>query len=60
MPIQKLFDKENKRVGFEWDSFMQEHGSNWDEFTDEARQKACELAEKQGERAKAIWARVTG
>lgn len=52
-PIEEI-EKENKRAGHEWDAFMREHGRNWDDFSIETKNAACDLAEKQGYRLKRI------
>jgi hypothetical protein len=53
---QVIADKLNKRTSYEWEHFMKTYGDSWDSLTDEGKQKALELAEKQGERsAKELW-----
>lgn len=51
MNLQSTMDKLNKRTTYEWEHFMKCYGNSWDELSDEGKQKAVELAEKQGERA---------
>jgi hypothetical protein len=48
---QAVADKLNKRTSYEWEYFMKTYGDSWDGLTDEGKQKAIELAEKQGERS---------
>lgn len=53
--LLKRVDRMNKRVTHEWDEFMGQHGIYWDDLSDEAKQKACELAEMIADR----WAKQT-
>jgi hypothetical protein len=48
---QAVSDKLNKRTSYEWEYFMKTYGDSWDELSEEGKQKAIELAEKQGERS---------
>jgi hypothetical protein len=51
MNLQLIADKLNKRTTYEWENFMKCYGNSWDALSDEGKQKAVELAEKQGERS---------
>ena len=48
---QAIADKLNKRTGYEWEHFIKTYGDSWGSLSDEGKQKAIELAEKQGERS---------
>lgn len=52
--LHKRVDKLNKRVGYEWDAFMQSYGEKWDELSIEAKAKADQIIDLQAER----WAKL--
>lgn len=52
MNLVDLVDKDNKRTGYEWNNFLLKYGpiNNYDDLSEEGKQAACNLAEKQADR----------
>jgi len=46
--IEQEIERENKRVGHEWDSFMTRFPQCWDNLPEDGKKEAINLAEKQG------------
>ena len=53
IPLNELLTRQQKlndRVGIEWEQFMAEHGTNWDDMTEESKEAAIKLSVMQSAR----------